>query len=337
MKINRDSLKFEFLKSCNLGVVQRLPIKADASYRRYERIIQSDGKTFIFMDAPPDKEKTLPFISVARFLNDNGFSAPSIIKSDIENGFILLEDFGDESFTKVLSENSSLSNKVTETEMYENAIDTLISLHNVSYIDSGLENYDDSILIKESLRFIEWYVSIINGEKLSKIVQEEFVIILKHLISSTRSIPKVVVLRDFHVDNLMFLENRSGIKKVGLLDFQDAVVGSAAYDIVSLLEDARRDVSPQLADHLISRYLKSFPKIHRKDFQAAYSIFGIQRNLKIIGFCAAQAAKHKNPYYLSLLPRVWRYINQDLKHPLLLPMKNWLTKVLPAQMKIYKK
>jgi N-acetylmuramate 1-kinase len=145
-----------------------------------------------------------------------------------------------------------------------------------------------------------------------------------------------VVLRDFHVDNLMFLENRSGIKKVGLLDFQDAVVGSAAYDIVSLLEDARRDVSPQLADHLISRYLKSFPKIHRKDFQAAYSIFGIQRNLKIIGFCAAQAAKHKNPYYLSLLPRVWRYINQDLKHPLLLPMKNWLIKVLPAQMKIYK-
>ncbi len=336
MKKNRDSLKFEFLQSCDLGLTQRVALKADASHRTYERIIQNDGKSVIFMDAPPEKEETLPFINIAKFLNDNDLSAPKVIKADTNNGFLLLEDFGDESYTKILSNNSALSSATTETEIYENAIDALIHLQNVPTSAIKLDNYDESMLVKESMRFIEWYVSILNGEKLNKTVQEEYVIILKHLIASTKILPNVVVLRDFHADNLMWLQNRSGFRKVGLLDFQDAVIGSSVYDLVSLLEDARRDVSPQLADHLITRYLKAFPDISRKDFQAAYSIFGIQRNLKIVGFCAAQEAKNKNPYYLSLLPRVWRYINHDLKHPLLLPMKAWLTKVVPTQMKLYK-
>ncbi len=331
--MNRENLKLEFLNTCNLGKISITKLAADASYRRYERI-QNDQQSLILMDAPPEKEKTEPFINVANFLINNGLSAPKIIKSDIKNGFLLLEDFGDYTYSKILSKNSQLIN-ITETELYENAIDSLVHLHSLPYEQSGLSNYDDATLIKESLKFIDWYVTVINGEKLSKSVCEEYVIILKHLISTTKSIPKVVVLRDYHADNLMFLADRSGVCRTGLLDFQDAVIGSAAYDLVSLLEDARRDVNPQLADQLISRYLKSCPHINRKDFQAAYSIFGIQRNLKIVGFCAEQAAKNKNPYYLSLLPRVWRHIDCDLKHPLLLPMKNWLTKVIPTQMKKY--
>lgn len=334
MSANREKLKFEFLQNAGLNQIQRLPLKSDASFRRYERIIKNEGSSLIFMDAPPEKEETKPFIKVANYLNEVGLSAPHIYQSDTDNGFILLEDFGDNLYEKILSDKAETS--VTEEELYEAAVDALIHLHKSPIDKIQLDFYDDTMQIKESMRFIDWYVSILNGENLSKKVIDEYVIILKHLIDTTKAANNVVVLRDYHAENLIWLKDRQGFKKAGLLDFQDAVIGSPAYDLVSLLEDARREISPQLADKMIARYLKAFPHYNYKDFLANYAICGIQRNLKIVGFCAAQASKHKNPYYLSLLPRVWRYINNDLKHPLLLPMKTWLNKVVPMQMKLYK-
>ena len=333
---DRELAKTTFLDSLNLGKIQRVKLKNDASYRQYERIIQSDGKSLIFMDAPPEKEKIAPFIQVANFLRDNDFSAPEIIVSDVATGFMLLEDFGDDSYSKILNGKSTALSNLSENTLYEKAIDNLINLHKIPTNTTIFNNYDESALIKESNLFIEWYISILNGETISKEIQEEFNLIMKHLLSSIKLFSKVVVLRDYHADNLMWLDDRNHHRKTGLLDFQDAVIGSAAYDLVSLLEDARRDVSPALAEAMITRYLQAFPNYSRKDFNAAYSILGIQRNLKIVGIFTRQASKNKNPFYLSMLPRVWRHINNDLKHPLLLPLKNWLTKIVPTQMKGYK-
>jgi N-acetylmuramate 1-kinase len=336
MVTKRESLKEEFLNSSDLKNAKIIKLKNDASHRRYERIIIDNKKSFILMDAPPEKEKTLPFIKIANFLRKNDLSAPEIIKADSENGFLLLEDFGDEVFNTILSGKSHLSPELNEDRIYKKAIDTLIYLHKIPTSSISIPSYEDSMLIKESNLFIDWYVATLNGETLSKEVKEEFNLIMKHLLSTAKIFSDVVVLRDYHAENLIWLDNRIAHRKVGILDFQDAVLGSPAYDLASLLEDARRDVNPVLADSMITHYLKAFPTYSRKDFNIAYTIFAVQRNLKIVGIFARQAAKYKNPYYLSLLPRVWRYINHDLKHPLLLPLKNWLTKIVPTQMKIYK-
>ncbi len=330
----REALKLAFLNNYNL--LNRVKLKSDASFRSYERITTDKGD-FILMDAPPEKEKTLPFVKMANFLRSCELSAPEVISQDNENGFLLLEDFGNESFNHILSGRSSLSDTLNEERIYEKAIDALIYLHKISASSVSLPHYDDLTLLKESNQFIDWYVAVLNGEILGKEMKEEFNLILKHLLSASKLFGDVVVLRDYHVDNLMWLDDRIAFRKVGLLDFQDAVIGSPIYDLVSLLEDARRDVSATLADAMINRYLRAFPNYSRKDFNVAYSILGVQRNLKIIGIFARQAAKYKNPSYLSMLPRVWRYIHHELRHPLLLPLKNWLTKVVPTQMKIYAK
>lgn len=330
--MDREALKLDFLKYCNLENAQRIKLKSDASFRRYERIIDRN-KRYILMDAPPEHEQTLPFINVAKFLKEHGLSAPEIIKNNSIDGFILLEDFGDESFNNIFSGNSKLSDEVTEIEAYKRAVDCLIHLHQVHPSKISIPDYTNEIYLRESNQFIEWYVHTLNGETLSLDRQEEFNSLLTKLLELTKGFADVVVLRDYHADNLMWLEDRTSYRKVGLLDFQDALIGSVGYDLVSLLEDARRDVPSQLAEEMINHYLKAFPSLLKKDFSLIYSILGVQRNLKIVGFCARQAIKHKNPFYLSLLPRVWRYINNDLKHPKLTELKQWLIKALPNQIK----
>lgn len=331
----RELLKKSFLNEQNFKSLERKKLKNDASFRSYERLITDRG-TFILMDAPPAKEETLPFVRMSEFLRKNDLSAPEVLAQDTENGFLLLEDFGNESFNNILNGNSVLTETLTEERIYEKAIDALIYLHKLPTIDIDLPEYSDALLLKESNLFIDWYVSVLNGESSTKEIKEEFNLIIKHLMALSKRFGEVVVLRDYHADNLMWLDERIAFRKVGMLDFQDAVIGSPIYDLVSLLEDARRDVSPSLADKMIKRYLKAFPTYSRKDFNVTYAALGVQRNLKIIGIFARQAAKYKNPSYLSMLPRIWRYIHNDLKHPQLLPLKQWLTKIVPSQMTIYK-
>lgn len=331
----RELLKTSFLDEQKFKKLDREKLKNDASFRSYERLATDRGN-FILMDAPPPKEETLPFIKIAEFLRKNDLSAPEVLAQDTKNGFLLLEDFGNESFNNILNGNSELSAELTEERVYEKAIDALIHLHKLPSLDIDLPRYNDAMLLKESNCFIDWYVSVLNGESSTKEMKEEFNLIVKHLMTLSKRFGEVVVLRDYHVDNLMWLEDKIAFRKVGILDFQDAVIGSPIYDLVSLLEDARRDVSTALADKMIKRYLKAFPTFSRKDFNVAYATLGIQRNLKIIGIFARQAAKYRNPSYLSMLPRIWRYIHHDLKHPLLLPLKQWLTKIVPSQMTIYK-
>lgn len=328
--IDRENLKLEFLNKNNLHKMERVKLKSDASFRTYERLKNPDS-SFILMDAPPEKEQTVPFINMANFLRSSDFSAPEILAQDTDNGFLLLEDFGDHSFNNVLSGKSHLSSELDEEQIYEKAIDVLISLHKVSASSAIMSDYDDNLLLKESNLFLEWYVSVLNGEQIDQSVKKEFDLVLKHLFGLAKIFPNTTVLRDYHADNLMWLHDREGHRKVGLLDFQDAIIGSPVYDLVSLLEDLRRDVGEKTVEKMIQRYLKAFPQYSRKDFNTAYAVFGVQRNLKIVGFCARQATKYKNPHYLAMLPRVWKAIRNSLKHPLLFPLRTILHELLPTQ------
>lgn len=330
MTTQRELLKNAFLQKCNLKDFQLEKIPSDASFRNYDRIIQGE-KTFILMDAPPEHENVKQFVTVANFLEKQGFSAPKIFQSDIKNGFLLLEDFGTNSFTKLLNDKSQ--SEVSEERLYSTAVDTLLTLHKSAVPDNLIPYYSDDLLVKEAFMLIEWYIPVLNGEKVSKKLHEEYEVIWRHLLQYTRYIPETTVLKDFHADNLMWLEDRSGFQRVGILDFQDAIIGSPVYDMVSLLEDARRDVNDTLAQNMITRYLDGRQDITRKDFLAAYSILGAQRNLRIVGTFARKAVRDKNSAYLKLLPRVWGYIEKDLKHPLLLPLKGWLDKVISPKVR----
>ncbi len=324
------SAKENFLKKNSLSEFEILPMQTDCSLRFYERI--SNGKkSLILMNCPPKGENIDMFIIIAKFLQNEGFSAPSIIDYDEMNGLLLLEDFGDKSLTKVFGSQQNLE---MEQETYFQAIDLLVKLHSISPAKLSLPKYDFELLMKELMVFINFYIPIINGSKLNDAQISEYETMWKSLLDHLNILPEVITLRDYHADNLMFLEERSSYKKIGLLDFQDAVIGSPAYDLVSLLEDARRDVPKKIVDACIDRYIESINGlISRRNFLAAYYILGAQRNCKIAGIFARKASEG-NSAYLKMIPRVLNHLKNDLKHPLLLPLRNWLATHLPGSFEL---
>jgi len=327
--VDRNSVKQEFLSQHGWDQALSVKIPGDASYRKYERLSQH-GESRILMDAPPEKESVVSFIEVAEFLSANDINAPKILAKDTENGFLLLEDFGNDSYSKVLSGTSSYADSVTEITLYEHAVDALIKLHQAQ-IPESLPHYNEEKLINGAMLMLEWYYPAINNQPLSDTLQQEYIAIWKQLLPMALILPSVVALRDYHADNLMWLPERQGTDRVGQLDFQDAMGCSPAYDLVSLLEDARRDVSQEVAESMINRYLAARPDIMRKDFLAAYAILGAQRNCRIVGVFARLAVRDHNSKYLSKLSRVWKHIENDMKHPLLVPLKEWFRKVNSSQ------
>jgi hypothetical protein len=324
----RNELMQSFLKKNKLSEATIEELPADASFRKYFRI-STGNATNILMDAAPGKENVKPFIAVAEYLSKHEFSVPQIIAQDTKNGFLLLEDFGSDKFTTLLAQ----PDQELEQTLYKNAVDVLLALQKVPPADGLIPYYSDNLFLEEVNLFLEYYIAVVQNEPISKKLREEFEIIWQHLLQYAHFIPETIVLRDYHADNLMWLPERDGIQQVGILDFQDAVIGSPVYDVVSLIEDARRDVSPEIAQQMINRYLEGRTDISRKNFLAVYSILAAQRNLKIIGLFARKATRDKNPSYLKLLPRVWGYIEKDLKHPLLLPLKAWLDKVIAPELR----
>lgn len=255
------------------------------------------------MYAPPLYEKIDSFILIDKFLCDNNFSAPQIFSIDKDNGFILLEDFGDKTYSKILIENKS---KEFEEIIYIKACDCLINLHKSNISSLKIESYNIGMLFREVMLFVDWYLPYIKNIKLSV----EQIAIYKSLwfqLFDDLSSDMVVVLRDYHADNLMIIEDRLEYKAVGLLDFQDAVIGSKAYDLVSLLEDARRDVSQELAEIIINYYVDK-SKINKDIFLRDYAILSLQRNIKILGIFARLAYRDGKVNYLNFIARVKNHI-----------------------------
>ena len=299
----REQLIKQFLKINNIFDYHLQKIVGDASFRCYYRV-KCDDKSFIVMDAPPLKENINPFCKIDNLLLSNNFSAPKIFAQDKENGLLLLEDFGDNSYRKILEQGGD------EIDLYTNAVDLLIDLRKITIVDD-LPRYDDKLLLAEVMLFMDWYLPNIAKQKISNQQIAKFKQIWLELFSKL-SLERNLVLRDYHSDNLMLLTKREGVRKVGLLDFQDAILGCAAYDLVSLLEDARRDVSLGTQQKMLQHYLKH-SNCNKNQFMIDYKILSLQRNIKIVGIFARLAIRDQKADYLKFLPRVFGYINSNLQ------------------------
>jgi len=312
-----------FLDRAGWGAARRAMLAGDASNRRYERLSGGpDGTSAVLMDADPETgEDVRPFLAIARHLSGLGLSAPAVIASAPTHGLLLLEDLGDDLFARVAAREPA-----REEELYAAAVDLLAELHRAAP-PPGLACYDAATMADLACLPFEWYVPAA-GQAVPENEIRAFRAELETLLAAHAS-PSVLVLRDFHAENLIWLPARRGTARVGLLDFQDARVGHPAYDLVSLLEDARRDVSGDLQTRMRARYLAA-TGTDPDAFARAYAPLGAQRNLRIVGVFARLCLRDGKPGYLPMLPRVWDHLMRDLAHPDLAGLRDRCLRVLPS-------
>jgi aminoglycoside/choline kinase family phosphotransferase len=323
--VDRAALSDRFLAAAGWGSASRTKLAGDASFRKYERL-QRGSEPAVLMDAAPPQEDVRPFLRIARMLLGFGYSAPRILAEDVENGFLLLEDLGDGLYARLLRQGAN------ETELYAAAIDFLLDLHRHPAADD-LAAYDEKRLVEEAELFLDWYLPALTGQETDTGLRSEFCDLWHALAPEVALPPRVLVLRDFHAENLLWLPERSGTAKVGLLDFQDAVAGHPAYDLVSLLEDARRDVPPELAEAMLQRYVAGSGK-DDQSFRRAYAILGAQRNIRILGVFTRLWKRDGKPHYQAFMPRMWALVERDLAHPALADLRAWFDRTVPQPLRL---
>jgi aminoglycoside/choline kinase family phosphotransferase len=318
----RDTLASDFLSSTPWKNAQRHPLAGDASMRRYERLFDpKSDKTFIFMDAPPEKgEDVRPFLKVAAYLSANGLSTPNIYEGDIENGFLIMEDLGHDMYDVVCNASASL-----EPELYAAAVEALVAVAQAPLLE-GAQDYQPQML-DHSLACVKWYAEPILGSDLSP-EKQTLAEALSPLIASLGD-RKITILRDFHAQNLLWLPNRTAPKNVGLLDFQDATLGHPAYDLISLTTDARRNVSPEIKALCFEKFAGHLD-LNRSDFSRDAAICSVVRNLRILMVFARMSLHFSRPHYVDFIPRVWGYLMTDLAHPDLSELSMIVKVILPA-------
>lgn len=323
----REAAVTGFLARHGLASAKRIRIAGDASFRKYDRIAGPNGN-LVLMDAPPPQEDVRPFVRIARHLYALGFSAPAIIAADESLGCLLLEDLGDDTYTRLLARSES------EAKLYQLAVDTLIALHRVpaaAVAPPGVIRYGDARLIEEVDRLHTWYLPLVGAPAPNESAITEYREIWRDLLTHAWRAPTSLVLFDYHVDNLLGLFDRPGIKACGLLDFQDAVLGPVTYDLMSLLEDARRDVDPNIVASAKASYRAAFPALLADDFEASWAAMAAQRHVRVLGTFARLKVRDGKPHYLQHIPRLWRYIDACLRHPAAAALKTWLDRHVGAR------
>jgi len=309
-----------FLARHGWGGADIRPLAGDASFRRYFRVVQP-GRQSVLMDAPPPNENPRPFLAVAEHLLSLGFSAPRPLGVDLDHGLVLLEDFGDARMREVVD-----AAPESESRIYGQAVDLLVALHKHPAA-KGLRAYDRAELQREAGLLTDWFCPAAGLSADVDGYRAAWDAAIDPFLRGGHA--PVTVLRDYHAENIMLLEAHHGVSGLGLLDFQDALAGHPAYDLVSLLQDARRDVLPDLEAAMIARYRAAAKP--GADFDTAYALLGAQRNAKIIGIFTRLWKRDGKPRYLSFLPRVWTYLERDLAHPALKPVSDWFAANVPAK------
>jgi N-acetylmuramate 1-kinase len=299
-----------------------LPLAGDASFRRYFRIVDH-GRTAVLMDAPPEHEDLAPFLAIAAHLGGLGLSSPQSYAVDRAGGLLLLEDFGDRLVGPLLR-----AGEEDEAAIYRDAI-TLLARLAEQPVPADLPAYDAAVMHREIGLFPEWYAPAVGLAVDRRSWSAAWDAVLSRVASPE---PRVLVLRDYHVDNIILLD-RAGLKRLGLLDFQDALAGHPAYDLVSLLQDARRDVSPALETDMLAAYAAEAGVADLDAFRADYEILGAQRNTKILGIFTRLWKRDGKRSYLPMQPRVWGYLERNLAHPALAPLADWFAANVPPEMR----
>jgi len=341
----------QFLSQAGFIDAKRQRMAGDASIRSYARLYRGDNAV-ILMNSPrrPDgpaiydgrsysaavhlAEDVKPFVAIANGLREHGLSAPAIHYADLDAGFLITEDFGREVFVEDEPPRPI-------AERYEAATDTLAVLHReplpetlplAPQITYSVPAFDIDAMMVEITLMLDWYLPD-RGAAPSNAARGEFITQWRELLAKTAALPRTWVLRDFHSPNLIWLAERSGISKVGVIDFQDAVLGPAAYDLVSLLQDARADVPEQLELMLLTRYIKAR---HAADttfdpasFAESYAIMSAQRNTRLLGTFARLNRRDGKPQYLRHQPRIWTYLTRSLAHPMLGGLRAWYEAQVP--------
>jgi hypothetical protein len=272
-----------------------------------------EDRTAVLMDAPPPHEDPRPFIAVAEWLVARGLSAPEILARDLEKGLLLLGDFGDWRLREWLDDNPA-----AERELYERATDVLVHLHQHPPMDGlpvhGLEQW-----LTELELFTDWYCPAVGVDVDVDAYRAAWTAVLAPVAED--GLGPVTVLRDYHAENIMLVGEREGVAHFGLLDFQDALAGHPAYDLASVLEDARRDVPPEIERAMIDRYVLATG--HGEAFERAYWGLAAQRNTRILGVFTRLWKRDNKPHYRRFQPRMWGLLERDLAQPHLKPVRDW--------------
>jgi hypothetical protein len=351
----------QFLNATDWSDAACEPLTGDASARKYFRL-RKDERSAVLMDASHVLESVVPFIHINQHLHQLGFSVPAILSRADENGLLLLEDFGDATFTRLLdnqpdviskrqkkqtsgragsplpaarpldncgahgvsrpTDAPNLFNKYIEPEkLYTLATDVLIALHkHPRAIPKDLRVYHPEKMLEDIELFLEWCTPTI-----AQAGKEEFRTVWREVLPLAHQVPASLLLRDYHVANLMLLPDRLGVRQAGLLDFQDAYQGPVTYDLMSLLEDARRDVPEELKEKMVAHYLAHFPTLDRNAFETSMAILAALRHTRVLAiFERLSRREGKHDYKKLHSPRVERLLQNALRHPMLAGVKRWM-------------
>ncbi|MEM6584356.1 MAG: phosphotransferase [Pseudomonadota bacterium] len=311
----------DFLGRAGWGDAQIEVIPGDASFRRYFRIRRGNDGAML-MHAPQPHEDPVPFLKVGDWLQAHGLRAPLIHASDPPAGWVLLEDFGDDRMRDWLDENPQ-----DEEAAYKAAIDALVELH--AHPAGPFDPYDMDVFLREAKLLTQWYAPAHSLAVDEEGYEAAWRAVLTPLLE--RQGKGVTVLRDYHAENIMLLGGSPGAPQ-GLIDFQDALVGHRAYDLVSLLQDARRDVDQSFAGEMVEYYCQRTGEADPA-FRADYAVLGAQRNAKIVGIFTRLFKRDGKPRYLAMIPRVWRLLEADLKNPALAPVAAWFDAHIPDDLR----
>jgi aminoglycoside/choline kinase family phosphotransferase len=352
---DREAEKAAFLAAHGFGDARRERLAGDASTRLYERLHRASGPSLIFMDQPPNAE-TAPcppeatpdqrralgynacarlaagrveaFVASAAYLHGRGLSAPEVIAADAPAGLAVLEDLGDALYARLIGAG------LDEAPLYDGAIDALVHLHAEQPpprltgpgADWPLLVYDDLALQTGGLMFLEWWPKYARQPPFSAEASAEWEALWAPIRARGVAGAEVFCHRDYHAENLVWLQERPGIRKVGMLDFQDALRAHPAWDLSMLLHDGRRDVSPERETASLDRYLAARPGVDREQFLADYRGLGALNSARILFIFARQVAAFERPRYAAFMPRMWRYLDRCLESPDLKPLKAWFAR-----------
>ena len=324
---NRFNQLLLYLEKQKISTKNLVAIRSDASFRKYYRL----ENNILVMDAAPEKgESVSKFSEIATILHSFNLSAPKIIDVNNKEGFILLEDFGDKIFSKYM-------NKENKKDLYKKAIDVLIDIkiksnQNKSSL-SKLTTYNFEELYRESILFIEWFIEQKLRMQISNKKREEFYQILKQAFLNIKSQNDTLVLRDYHVDNLILKDHKEPLKQVGLIDFQDALLGSSFYDLASLLEDVRMPLNENEKEELLKYYINMTNENYETVLREI-NFFSLQRNLKILGIFNRLSIRDGKARYLEYLPATFNFIKSNLKSSLFFDMKKWVEELQIKELQI---
>lgn len=354
-RLERFHDMLDFLSQANWRDADHIHVNGDASTRSYVRLISGD-RTTLLMDSPkmPDEPpirdgKTYsqivhraldvrPFVAISHALQEAGLAAPHILAEDLDHGFLLIEDFGDLTFSRLAERGDDLR------PLYRLAVDALLELRkhppqetiSTGTVEHTLPSYDKDALAMETELLIDWLLSAVTGALPENETRDEFTALWSEQFDWLLAEPAGWVLRDFHSPNLILRPDRQGLHRLGIIDFQDAMRGHAAYDLVSLLQDARLDLPAGLEGELLSHYCETASSqetgFGRAEFLRAYRLLGAQRATKIFGLFARLAKRDGKYGYLKHMPRIARYLRDNLQDPHLAALKSWYDREVPGDL-----